>query len=177
MPPYIGEIRMFAGNFAPVGWEFCHGQLLPIEEYDTLFMLIGTTYGGDGQTNFALPDLRGRVPVHVGGTTGNGTGLRPYTLGQGGGVETVTLTANQMPVHTHAVVATTATAVSSYDATSGVPATVAATNVYGPVDTPGAMTANAIGTAAGGNQPHDNMAPYLSLNFIISLFGIFPMQN
>jgi len=168
---------MFAGNFAPAGWEFCQGQLLPIEEYDTLFMLIGTTYGGDGQTNFALPDLRGRVPVHVGGTTGNGTGLRQFALGGGGGVETVTLTPNQMPVHTHAVVATTDTAVSTYDATSGVPATVPATSVYGPVGTPGPMTANAIGTAAGGNQPHANMAPYLSVNFIISLFGIFPMQT
>ncbi len=177
MPPYIGEIRMFAGNFAPAGWELCQGQLLPIEEYDTLFMLIGTTYGGDGQTNFALPDLRGRVPVHVGGTTGNGTGLRQFALGGGGGVETVTLTPNQMPVHTHAVVATTDTAVSTYDATNGVPATVAATSVYGPVGTPGPMTANAIGTAAGGNQPHANMAPYLSVNFIISLFGIFPMQT
>ncbi|WP_313702964.1 phage tail protein [Massilia sp.] len=168
---------MFAGNFAPAGWELCQGQLLPIEEYDTLFMLIGTTYGGDGQTNFALPDLRGRVPVHVGGTTGNGTGLRQFALGGGGGVETVTLTPNQMPVHTHAVVATTDTAVSTYDATNGVPATVAATSVYGPVGTPGPMTANAIGTAAGGNQPHANMAPYLSVNFIISLFGIFPMQT
>lgn len=177
MPPYIGEIRMFAGNFAPAGWELCQGQLLPIEEYDTLFMLIGTTYGGDGQSNFALPDLRGRVPVHVGGTSATGPGLSQRTLGQQGGVETVTLALNQMPAHTHAVVATTDTAVSSYDATNGVPATVAATNVYGAVGTPGPMTANAIGTAVGGNQPHANMAPYLSVNFIISLYGLFPMQT
>lgn len=177
MPPYVGEIRMFAGNFAPVGWELCQGQLLPIEENETLFMLIGTTYGGDGETNFALPDLRGRVPLHVGGSTGTGARLSQRALGQAGGVEMVTLTQEQMPVHTHAVVATTDTGTSTYDATSGVPATVAATSVYGPVGTPGPMTANAIGTAVGGNQPHDNMAPYLSVNFIISLFGLFPMQN
>jgi len=172
--PYIGEIRMFAGNFAPLGWEFCHGQIMPIAEYDTLFMLIGTTYGGDGQNTFALPDLRGRVPVHSGGSAG--PGLTQRVLGEHGGVETVTLTQNQLPMHTHAVVASTDTTASTYDATTGVPGTVAATNVYGPVGTPGPMTANSIGPA-GGNQPHANMAPYLSLNFIISMFGIYPQQS
>lgn len=176
MPPFVGEIRMFAGNFAPDGWALCQGQLLPIEENDVLFMLIGTTYGGDGQSNFALPDLRGRVPVHVGGSTGIGTGLSPRALGQGGGVESVTLTPNQLPMHTHAVVATTNAADAAYDATSGVLATVSATNVYGPVGTPGPMTANIL-DSVGGSQPHSNMAPYVSVNFIISLFGIFPQQN
>lgn len=172
--PYVGEIRMFAGNFAPVGWEFCHGQMLSIEENDVLFMLIGTTYGGDGQSTFALPDLRGRVPVHSGGSAGPGVSQR--SLGEQGGAEFVTLTQNQLPVHTHAVVASTDTTASTYDATTGVPGTVAATNVYGPVGTPGPMTANAIGSV-GGNQAHANMAPYLSVNFIISMFGIFPQQT
>lgn len=172
--PYIGEIRMFAGNFAPLGWEFCQGQIVSIEEYETLFMLIGTTYGGDGQSTFALPDLRGRVPIHSGNNAG--PGLTGRVLGERGGVESVTLTQNQLPVHTHAVVASTDTTASAYDATTGVPGTVAATNVYGPVATPGAMTANAI-SAVGGNQPHANMAPYLSVNFIISMFGIYPQQT
>lgn len=172
--PYIGEVRMFAGNFAPLGWEFCHGQVLPIAEYDTLFMLIGTTYGGDGENTFALPDLRGRVPLHSG--SGAGPGLAPRTLGEQGGAELVALASNQMPVHTHAVVASRDAADSTYDTTTGVPASVAATNVYGPVGTPGPMTANAIG-AAGGGQPHGNMAPYLGVNFIISMFGIFPQQT
>jgi microcystin-dependent protein len=172
--PYIGEIRMFAGTFAPLGWEFCQGQIMPIEEYETLFMLLGTTYGGDGQSTFGLPDLRGRVPIHSGNSTG--PGLTGRALGEQGGDEFVTLTQNQLPVHTHAVVASTDTTASAYDATTGVPGTVAATNVYGPVATPGAMTANSI-SAIGGSQPHANMAPYLSVNFIISMFGIYPQQT
>src|SRR5712672_744718 len=99
--PYVGEIRMFAGNFAPAGWMFCEGQLLPISEYETLFNLIGTTYGGDGQSTFALPDLRGRLPLHMGGG---------FTMAETGGVETVTLTSNQMPIHNHAYLASTAVA-------------------------------------------------------------------
>lgn len=169
MTSYVGEIRMFAGNFAPLGWEFCQGQVLPIADNEVLFQLIGTTFGGNGQDTFALPDLRGRVPLH----SGAGPGLSPRTLAEQGGAESVTLTANQMPLHTHAALASRDPASSSYDATSGVPAAVAATNVYGPVGTPGAMTVNSIGIA-GGSQAHENMAPYLSLNFIISLYGIFP---
>lgn len=167
--PYIGEIRMFAGNFPPSGWMFCEGQLLAISDYDTLFNLIGTTYGGDGMDTFALPDLRGRVPLH-GGT---GPGLSNRQLAETGGVETVTLTTNQMPAHTHAVLASNDVANSSYTAANGVPGNTSGTAVYGLMGTPGPMTANAL-AAAGGSQPHTNMAPYLCVNFIISLFGIYP---
>lgn len=170
--PYVGEIRMFGGNFAPAGWLFCEGQLLPISEYEVLFQLIGTTYGGNGEDSFALPDLRGRVPVH----SGTGPGLTQRLLGEQGGVENVTLTLNQIPQHTHGVAASRNPAASTYDATNGVPAVVVGTSVYGPVGTPAAMTPNAIGTA-GGNQPHTNMAPYLSVSFIISVYGIFPQMN
>lgn len=163
--PYVGEIRIFAGNFAPAGWMFCDGSILPISENEVLFNLIGTTYGGDGQQTFALPDLRSRVPIHVGSG---------FTLAQTGGVETVTLTTGQLPQHTHAPRA------SAEAGTSGDPAgTVwAASNDYGQYLTPpdltnGLMAPGAIG-AAGGSQPHDNMLPFLSVNFIISLFGIFP---
>jgi len=173
--PYVGEIRIFAGNFPPAGWEFCQGQMLPIDENEVLFQLIGTTYGGDGESTFRLPDLRGRVPLHSGGGSAPG-GLSPRIIGELGGVESVTLAASQIPSHTHAVMASRNPASSSADAASGVPAAVAATNVYGPVGTPGPMTANAIG-AAGGSQPHSNMAPYLGVNFIISMFGIFPSQT
>jgi len=169
MTSYVGEIRMFAGNFAPAGWEFCQGQVVSIAENDVLFNLIGTTFGGDGQDTFALPDLRGRVPLH----SGTGPGLSLRILAEQGGVEQVALTANQMPVHTHSVLASRDPASSSYDASNGVPAAVAATNVYGPVGTPGPMTPNSIGSA-GGSQAHENMAPYLSLNFIISMYGIYP---
>lgn len=172
--PYVGEIRMFAGSFAPQGWEFCQGQLLSIEENEILFLLIGTTYGGDGATNFALPDLRGRVPVHVGAIAAPGRTQR--VLAERGGVESVTLTQLEMPAHTHALTASGNAADAARDVSNGVPAIVAGTSVYGPVTTPGPMKANVIG-AAGGNQAHDNMAPYLCVNFIISLFGVYPMPT
>ena len=170
--PYIGEIRMFAGSFAPVGWALCDGSPMAIGEYDTLFALIGTTYGGDGQNTFHLPDLRGRVPVHA----GIGTGLSARTLAQPGGAETVTLNANQMAAHNHAPCASNDAASNDYTAANGVPGNSGGANVYGLMDTPGPMTANAIG-AAGANMAHNNMAPYLCVNFIISLFGLYPMQN
>jgi microcystin-dependent protein len=153
---------MFAGNFAPAGWMFCEGQLLPISENETLFQLIGTTYGGDGQSTFALPDLRGRIPMHM----GNG-----FILAETGGAEQVTLTVNQIPIHTHALLGTDAAA-SSTDPTSHVPGKPDK-NLYraGPAAVP--MAAQAIGPA-GGSQPHDNFQPYLCVDFIISLFGIFP---
>ncbi len=161
--PFVGEIRMFGGNFAPVGWALCNGALMAISQYEVLFQLIGTTYGGDGQNTFALPDLRGRLPVH------QGSG---FVIGQLAGNETVTLTTNQMPAHTHTVVARTS-------ATAGSPSG----NVYGGntdsiyTPTPSApMNAGVIGVA-GGSQPHDNMMPYLAVNFIISLEGIFPSQS
>jgi microcystin-dependent protein len=164
--PYIGEIRIFAGNFAPAGWAFCDGQLLPISENETLFTLIGTTYGGDGQSTFALPDLRGRLPLHH----GNG-----FQLAQSGGVEAVTLTQDQIPSHNHPLVATTAIATQSAPA-GNVVAQSAAADLY-IEDIPNVnLAATAVGPR-GGSQPHSNMQPFLGLNFIISLFGIFPTQT
>jgi microcystin-dependent protein len=166
--PYVGQIVMFAGNFAPVGWAFCDGTLLPISENEVLFNLIGTTYGGDGVNTFALPDLRGRVPIHM----GTGAGLSAYTLAQTGGQETVTLTIDQLAQHSHALNASTDPAGST-----GTPADALATsttvNVYG--DGSGGLDAvmSPLHTV-GGNHAHDNMAPYLGVNFIISLFGVFP---
>lgn len=163
--PYVGEIRMFGGNYAPSGWMFCDGSLLAIAENDTLFNLIGTTYGGDGQETFALPDLRGRLPVHQ----GNG-----FALAQTGGVETVTLTTNQIPAHTHPLLASTAV-VSDTTPLNNVIGQSASFQIYSQQAATVAMAANAI-APVGGNQPHDNRQPYLCVNFIISLFGIFPSQ-
>ena len=166
--PYVGEIRMFAGNFAPAGWMFCEGQLLPISENETLFNLIGTTYGGDGQSTFALPDLRGRMPVHE----GNG-----FILAQTGGVESVALGVNQIPAHNHAVrcegtnAGTQPTPAGNFFASAGVQLYTAAANAV-----PVAMRAGLVG-ATGGSQPHNNFQPYLCVDFIISLFGIFPTQT
>lgn len=164
--PYIGEIRMFAGNFPPAGWALCQGQLLPISEYDTLFNLIGTTYGGDGQDTFALPNLNARFPVHA----GTGPGGAPFTIAQTGGADEVTLTTGQLPAHSHPVTAgSAATTASAYGAYPGVWA-----------DAP--YTSNAPDTTlspqqiapGGGSQPHENRQPYLAMTFIISLFGIYP---
>jgi microcystin-dependent protein len=165
--PYVGEIRMFAGNFAPAGWMFCEGQLLPISEYETLFNLIGTTYGGDGQSTFALPDLRGRVPVHQ----GNG-----FTLAETGGVEEVTVTVPQIPAHAHALLA-----VGDQRGSQANPAGNLLAQSFNVTpfinDAPtGAMNAAAI-TSIGGSQPHTNLQPYLCVDFILSLFGIFPSQT
>ncbi len=166
--PFVGEIRMFGGSFAPVGWAFCQGQLLAISENETLFNLIGTTYGGDGQSTFALPDLRGRVPVHMGTSSASGG---TYVLGQTGGVENVTLTTSQIPPHSH-VPQAAAAAGSQASPSNNVWA--GSTNLPYSQSAPAAgMAADAIGST-GGSQPHDNMIPYLVVNFIISLFGIFP---
>ncbi|SFN50588.1 phage tail protein [Dokdonella immobilis] len=161
--PYVGEIRIFAGNFAPAGWQFCEGQLLPISENETLFQLIGTTYGGDGQSTFALPDLRGRLPLHM----GNG-----FILAETGGAEEITLTVNQIPSHTHPLLGSAVTG----DQIS--PSNTMLANSFNVVpyinDAPnGNMAVTAI-SGVGGSQPHTNFQPYLCLNFIISLFGIFP---
>jgi microcystin-dependent protein len=164
--PYVGEIRIFAGNFAPAGWMFCEGQLLPISENETLFQLIGTTYGGDGQSTFALPDLRGRIPLHF----GNG-----FTLAETGGVETVTLTVSQIPAHPHALLGSTATA-ATQDPSSQVPANAAAQSYFNLADNINPMSPLSIGPT-GGSQPHTNFQPYLCVNFILSLFGIFPSQT
>ena len=163
--PYVGEIRMFAGNFAPAGWMFCEGQLLPIAENETLFTLIGTIYGGDGQSTFALPDLRGRLPIHQ----GNG-----FVQGVTGGVEEVTLTVQQIPVHTHPLLASTDAATQENPAgnLTGQPTSA----IYGEEEPLQAMHASAL-APTGGSQPHTNFQPYLCVDFIISLFGIFPAQN
>jgi microcystin-dependent protein len=165
--PYIGEIRLFGGNYAPAGWAFCDGALMPISENDALFNLIGTTYGGDGQSTFALPDLRGRLPMHM----GSGPGLSARTIGEEGGVESVTLTTQQIPSHSHAPRAVSGNGNQSTPE-NGVWAG-AADSRYS-AGAPGlAMNSTLIGSA-GGSQPHENMMPYLVVSFIISLFGIFP---
>ena len=165
--PYVGEIRMFGGNFAPAGWMFCNGQLVPISDYETLFNLIGTTYGGDGQSTFALPNLQSRLPLHQ----GNG-----FTLAETGGVEQVTLTVNQIPSHNHPLVATS-TAATATAAAGDVLAQTSQFDVYlQNTSSLGAMAPATIGNS-GGSQPHDNMQPYLCVSFIISLFGIFPSQT
>jgi microcystin-dependent protein len=164
--PYVGEIRMFAGNFAPAGWMFCEGQLLPISEYETLFNLIGTTYGGDGQSTFALPDLRGRIPLHF----GNG-----FTLAETGGVETVTLTVSQIPAHSHALLGVNGPA-SQQNVSGNLMAEATLFNPYININPTSAMAAQAAGST-GGSQPHNNFQPYLCVDFIISLFGIFPSQT
>ena len=168
--PFIGEIRMFGGNFPPAGWAFCDGQLLPIAENDALFALIGTTYGGDGQTTFALPDLRGRIPVHTGQGAASG-----FTIGQSGGTEAVTLTVPQTPSHTHPLNASAAAASPTAVPAGSKVAVTSATTIYSNSSSGASMSPSALGVA-GGNQPHENMAPFLSVSFIISLFGIFPSQ-
>jgi microcystin-dependent protein len=170
--PFIGEIRMFGGNFPPVGWAFCNGQLIPISQNDTLFALIGTTYGGDGQNTFQLPNLQSRIPIH----DGQGPGLSNYIIGQDGGVEQVTVTTANLPAHSHTVVADAGTGTATSPAgnvwansTGAKQFTTAASNTT--------MNAGSIGQAPGGSQPHDNMVPFLAVSFIISLFGIFPSRN
>jgi microcystin-dependent protein len=171
--PYVGEIRMFGGNFAPNGWMFCEGQTLPISENEVLFQLIGTTYGGDGEETFNLPNLASRVPIHMG--TANGT---TYQIGQPDGTESVTLTTQQIPNHGHTLLASNVPGTTQAPSggmyaqpTSSQPGLL----MYG-LDSVAAMSAQAIGPA-GGNQPHENCQPFLCINFIISLFGIFPSQT
>ncbi|TCV89020.1 phage tail protein [Sulfurirhabdus autotrophica] len=167
--PYVGEIRMFGGNFAPSGWEFCNGQLLPISGNETLFNLIGTSYGGDGQSTFALPDLRGRIPIHQ----GQGAGLSSHVFSEKGGVESVTLTLAQMPAHTHKIGSGTTATLG--DPGGAAVADTGAMAVYGTDPATVAMAPEA-SMPAGGNQPHNNLMPYQCVSFIISMFGIFPSQ-
>jgi len=164
--PYVGEIRMFAGNFAPAGWMLCSGQLLPISEFETLFNLIGTTYGGDGQSTFALPDLQSRVPIHF----GNG-----FVLAETGGVEQVTLTTQQIPIHNHGIIAS-GDGADQITGNNGVVATPPSLSMYFTAPPDSSLNTNTM-TAVGGSQPHDNIQPYGCLNYIISLFGIFPSQT
>jgi len=171
--PFIGQIMMFAGNFAPRGWAFCEGQLLSVAQNTALYSILGTTYGGNGQTTFALPDLRGRLPMQP----GQGPGLSPRTLGEQGGSESVTLISSQMPAHNHTL------NVSSQqgDTETPVGTVLAADNTAtitnyraAPID--GTMNPSAIGVA-GGTQPHNNMSPFLCINFIIALEGIYPSRS
>ena len=162
--PYVGEIRMFAGNFAPAGWMFCEGQLMPISENETLFNLIGTTYGGDGQSTFSLPDLRGRLPIHM----GNG-----FVLAETGGAEEITLTVNQLPAHGHPMLGSTNVAQDTSPANTVVGQTSGGGLLYIQDIPDSNMSSQAI-TSIGGSQPHTNFQPYLCVDFIISLFGIFP---
>jgi microcystin-dependent protein len=178
MQPYLGEIRMFAGNFSPLGWAFCNGQLMAINQNDVLFALLGTTYGGDGQVTFALPDLRGRVPLHQ----GQGP-EQTFVPGASGGVENVTLVQTTVPAHTHLMSASSALppAVPAGGINLSTMAMVPASplpkpKLYADPTTPVAMAAAAIGVV-GNSQPHNNMAPTTVLNFIIALEGIFPPQN
>lgn len=169
--PYVGEIRMFAGNFAPAGWMFCEGQLLPISENETLFQLIGTTYGGDGESTFQLPNLQSRVPIHM----GQGKDGVTYQLAEAAGTEAVTLSTQQIPQHTHGFLGST-TAATLTSPKDSVVATSAQVDYLTIATASVAMNANAI-TPVGGSQPHENCQPFLCINFIISLFGIFPTPN
>jgi len=183
--PYLANITIFAGNFAPRGWMFCQGQLLAIAEYDALFALIGTTYGGDGQNTFALPDLRSRVAVHA----GQGTGLSPYVLGQAGGVENTTLLSSNLPVHNHTVLtmtisngvpATNANGTANNPGPNAYPAQVSGSNNYAnsPAGNPMGISVSQTTTAiAGSSQPVSTIAPYLAMNYIIAVEGIFPSRN
>ena len=171
--PFVGEIRMFGGNFAPAGWMFCQGQTIPISENDALFTLIGTTYGGDGQETFQLPDLQGRLPMHA----GQGPGLsQNYQLGETGGVESVTLTTQQIPSHTHTMIASLNTAQDTSPANKIVGQIGGGALPYIQDSTDTNLNQSAV-TPIGGNQPHENFQPYLCVSFIISLFGVFPTQN
>lgn len=165
--PYVGEIRIFAGNFAPAGWAFCDGSLMAISQNDTLFSLIGTIYGGDGQNTFGLPDLRGRVPVHLGGS---------YAIGQSGGTEQVTLTEAQMPVHSHVPACNNQNGTSSNPANNFWAAQPALIQYSNAGTANQNMKANSLSNS-GGSQAHNNMIPNLAVNYIISLFGIYPSRS
>lgn len=172
MEGYVGEIRMFAGNYAPEGWALCDGSLLAIEGYEALFSLLGTTYGGNGTNNFALPDLRGRAPMSV----GSGTGLSPRVLGAKVGSEVVTLVPANVPAHTHAMAAGGTGATNN--PVGKLPATVSDFNLYAPsVTTSGTMAAAVIGPSGEGGTSHNNMMPTTCISFIIATTGIYPTPN
>lgn len=170
--PFVAEIRIFAGNFAPRGWAFCNGQLLPVSQNTALFSLIGTTYGGDGRSTTALPNLEGRAPMHP----GRGPGLTSRRLGERGGTETVTLTEAQMPDHTHSIMAT------NNPGNLGIPSTVRALARTQPgfawqTSAPNVDMAPQALPSSGGSLSHNNMQPYLTINFIIALVGLYPSRS
>ncbi|MDY7092530.1 MAG: tail fiber protein [Acidobacteriota bacterium] len=170
--PFLAEVRMVGFNFAPRGWAFCDGQILPINQNQSLYSLLGTTYGGDGRTTFALPDLRGRVPIHVGRSNGG----QHHTEGQKSGEETHTLSANEMPQHRHVVQATSNIDQSAIPASTRVLADTAPNELYTSPDALVNLHSGTI-TNVGGSQAHDNMQPYLAVNFCIALQGLFPSRN
>jgi microcystin-dependent protein len=169
--PFIGEIRMFGGTFAPRGWAFCDGQLIQVQDNEALFSLLGTIYGGDGRTTFALPDLRGRLPIH----TGSGPGLTPRTQGSQGGEENVTVTAQQLPSHPHTAPGTSAGADTNVPPGGRLPA-VAGSEHYADPSGPLLMNNQAV-MNAGGGQSHNNVMPFQCINFIIALTGLFPSRT
>ena len=168
--PYVGEIRMFGGNFAPLGWAFCNGALQSISQNQTLYQLLGTTYGGDGVNTFGLPDLQGRIPVHQ----GQGAGLQNYVLGQKGGVETVTLTVAQLPSHSHTAMGSASGGAASTPMGATWGNSAIANKSFGPgTSANNSMNPGSMGMT-GGNQPHDNLLPFVVLSFIIALNGVYP---
>ena len=171
--PYVGEIRMFAGNFPPVGWMFCDGQTLPISENETLFNLIGTMYGGDGQSTFNLPNLQSRIPLHF----GTGPDGITYQQTEAAGTESVTLTTQQIPIHTHAQLCSTGGGANQPDPVNAVASKTDLSQYSSAGATVAMGTPNMLSDPAGGSQPHENCQPFLCVNFIISLFGIFPSQT
>lgn len=174
MDPFLAEIIMFGGNFAPRGWAYCDGQLMPISQYSAVFSLLGTTYGGDGRTTFALPDMRGRVAMHP----GNGPGLTSRRLGAKGGVESVTLNVTEIPSHTHTSVIRTAEEDPNTDEANGAHLTTTNDNFYysGAADANSSLAGPLIGNT-GGNLPHTNVQPFLCVNYIIALQGVFPSRS
>jgi len=169
--PFVGEIRMFAGNFAPQGWAYCDGQLLAVSQNDALFSLFGTIYGGDGRTTFGLPDLRGRIPIHA----GSGPGLTPRTLGSKSGAENVTVTLNQLPSHTHPMQATEELA-DSPNPGGQIAARSTTVDLYINENPSPNLAATSI-TSTGGSQSHPNIMPFLCVHFIVALFGVYPSRN
>jgi len=173
MDPFVAEIRIFPFNFAPKGWAFCDGQILPISQNTALFSLLGTTYGGDGKSNFALPNMQGNAPMHP----GQGPGLSLHDLGETGGSETVSLLLSEIPAHTHALMGSVVNSSKPSPAGNALAKVSGATPYAAPAGAPlVAMSINAL-APAGGDQPHNNMQPYLTLNFCIALQGVFPLRT
>lgn len=170
--PFVGEIRMFAGNFAPRGWAFCDGQLLAVSQNDALFSLLGTIYGGDGRTTFGLPDMRGRIPIH----TGTGPGLSPRNLGAKFGTESETITTNQLPAHTHSFFASADIANTPNPDTAVLGVATSVDPYIGNITPDTGLSPDAV-TNAGGSQQHTNLMPFLCIHFIIALFGIYPSRT
>ncbi len=171
--PYVGQIKMFAGNFAPVGWALCDGSLLTVQGNDALFSLLGTTYGGDGRTTFGLPDLRGRIPIHY----GQGAGLTNRPLGQKSGAENFTLTEAQLPAHNHGAIKALEEAATSLSPTGNITAQDVSTRFYRDLANPQALSANALSTASGGGNNVSNLMPFQCINFIIALVGNYPSRT